>query len=175
MLALLIANAQSLPQCLTSCPSIEYLLNKGIKTYSYLLILVIHLPLWSKSRTLPNYDNRLRKWEATSSAMLKDPTSPQRLLPRVCFWKVCTSIDQEGGPDTAQEGRVEGALTCTKCGPPLNFLMLSIKDNRPPLHLDFPKHSVVLGKIKMVHFDKHLMRCSYSQGAYNITGNVLQR
>lgn len=45
MAVLPITNTQPLAQCLDSCPSVEYLLNKGINIYSYLLILLVYLPL----------------------------------------------------------------------------------------------------------------------------------
>lgn len=76
------------------------------------------------------------------------------------------------GPGT--RGESEGALTWAKWGPPLNFLVASSEDSRPSLHLDFPECSVILGKRKGAHFHKHLTRCSYSRGAYNITGHILQ-
>lgn len=96
----------------------------------------------------------------------KDPTRRHRMLPRVCCWAACTGADQEGDMGTGWGGTgSEGALTRLKCGPLLNFLMASTEDNIPTLHLDFPKCSVVLGKIKMFQFHKHLMRCPYSQGA----------
>lgn len=51
---------------------------------------------------------------------------------------------------------------------PLNFPIARTEDDIPILHLDFPNCGVLLGRMKTVHFHKHLMRCPSSQGAYNV-------
>ena len=67
------------------------------------------------------------------------PTRLYRMLPRVCFWTVCSGADQEGNLDTGWGVNLEW-VACP------NSLVVSTEGNMPTLHLDFPKCSIREGK-----------------------------
>ena len=94
------------------------------------------------------------------------PARLYRMLPRVCFWTVCSEADQEG-----DLGSGWGANSQWGACP--NSLVVSTEDNMPTLHPDFPKGRIREGK--MFQFHKHLMRCPYSQGVCSIIGDRLKR